>query len=83
MLNNSGPVPYYLSIVLTNPLIKLIGVGDYLIGLTVREGKDSGITVTNADKALTENQNQWILLTLLLDKIVFFAYLLFLVTIYS
>jgi len=54
-----------------------------MIGLSVKEGMESGITIEKHTKTLTESQNQWILFTLLLDKIVYFIYILFLISIYT
>ena len=61
----TSPLHPILSVVIKNPLIGVIGVGDYLCELSVREGIESGVWITNKDHSSSgNNKNQWILLTL-------------------
>ena len=80
----TSPLHPMVSVVLNNPFIGVIGVGDYLCQLCVREGIESGVWIANKDHSSSgNNKNQWILLTLLLDRILFITYILFLISIYT
>ena len=75
-------MPYFVTIVLSNRLMKFIGVNDYMINMTLHEGIESGVIPGSNGNTLTDNEYQWVLLALLLDKIVLLAYLLFLISIF-
>ena len=76
-------LPHYVTIVLSNPLMKFIGVGYYMIDLTLQESTESGVIAGSNGKTLTDIEYQWVLLALLLDKIALLAYLLYLISVYT
>ena len=63
--------------------MKFIGIGDYIIELTLQEGIESRVIAGSNGKTLTDIEYQWLLLALLLDKIIFLAYLLYLISVYA
>ena len=83
LLRIDKQLPHYVIIVLSNPLMKFIGIGDYIIELTLQEGIESGVIAGSNGKTLTDIEYQWLLLALLLDKILFLAYLLYLISVYA
>ena len=76
-------MPYFVTIVLSNRLMKFIGVNDYMIDMTLNEGIESGVIAGSNGQTLTDTQLQWVLLALLFDKIILLAYLLYLISVYT
>jgi hypothetical protein len=76
-------MPYFMSLVIRNPLLRFIGVANYLTDMCYKEGIISGITIGKEKSQLTESENEWILFALLIDKIVFITYIIFLLCLYS
>jgi len=80
---NSSPLPSYISIVINSPFLRFIGVANYLTDMCFKEGIMSGITLAKPKDKLTESENEWILFALLIDRIIFLAYIIFIIALYS